>query len=446
MDEIINFFFRIAIKLLQLLNSKILTYFFFRLFITIEKNKYEYDYTILILDIERFRGDIELFAKAEKIRVLKISWTFLAYLLRCFVNLSLLNKTKNLHGKRGEFLSSKKGTKTYEQRGDYRNFLRIYLPFILKKLNVQLVINSELRYKREADILKVLTEIKVPYICFYREALFIAKAQYKSAVMRHKEYGNFCGDFIAVQNEITKKMFVESGIVNPNKIIVRGCPRMDNYIQEIKKNKKIIKRKNKVISFFTSPIEIHHSERNKPGIKLFKYTSKILIEVIKFIDKHENFRLIIKVKDSHMKSQIQKIEKLIFDHSTNSGAKRISINSEKMSAQQVIFNSDLIFAAQSTVVIEAAITRKPVIISLPYDILSNKYLKDMIMFYPELNLFSSPIKINKIQSIIMNKIDDFKPNISYHKKINNMFSKYVSNLNMNSTKYCTDLIKGIIDG
>ena len=147
-----------------------------------------------------------------------------------------------------------------------------------------------------------------------------------------------------------------------------------------------------------------------------------------------------------MKSQVQKIEKLIFDYSTNSGAKRISINSEKMSAQQVIFNSDLIFAAQSTVVIEAALTKKPVIISLPHDILSNKYLKDMIMFYPELNLFSSPIKINKVQTIIMNKINDFKPTISYYKKINNMFSKYVSNLNMNSTKCCTDLIKGIIDG
>ena len=44
-------------------------------------------------------------------------------------------------------------------------------------------------------------------------------------------------------------MFVESKMASPDKVIVRGCPRMNNFIKNINKQNKVENKKTKQITF-----------------------------------------------------------------------------------------------------------------------------------------------------------------------------------------------------
>ena len=209
--------------------------------------------TILVLDVDRFRGDIEIFSKDKNLRFLTISWSLLKYMLSCYIEEPTTSEKKlnNLGtGFRSKFRMSKPGSKIYKGRTEYRNFLANFLPLLFNKFRINVIMNSDFRYRREADICLVASKLGLSHICYYREALYISPAQYNSAVLRHKEYGYFTGKYIAVQNKVTKKMFLESGIATSHQIKIRGCPRMDNYIKKCPIIKKLnLKIKTKINRF-----------------------------------------------------------------------------------------------------------------------------------------------------------------------------------------------------
>ena len=109
-----------------------------------------------------------------------------------------------------------------KQREAYRGFLRKFLPVFLRRLGVDIVVNSDARYRREADFVRVASELGVPHICYYREALYMQPAQFKHAVDRHRLLGPFYSRFIAVQNAVARQTFVEANICPHLKILLFG--------------------------------------------------------------------------------------------------------------------------------------------------------------------------------------------------------------------------------
>lgn len=190
--------------------------------------------TILILDALRFRGDVDILSKVPDLRILSVSWGLLRYLMAAYIylptNVEVAATTLNM---REEFAKAGPGSAIFSQREKSRDFLRKFLPHFLALLNVDVVLNSDNRYRREADFTRIAVELGYKHICSYREALFTVPAIYQLGLERNQALRPFYGNLISVQNEVTRQMMIEAKLTDPEKIIVSGCMRMDDFLKEI---------------------------------------------------------------------------------------------------------------------------------------------------------------------------------------------------------------------
>ena len=395
---------------------------------------------ILVLDALRFRGDLEIFSdEEENICFWTISWSFLDHMMKSFIIDNDSSKYQNQAiGFRSRFRMEKENSDIHVQRKKYREFLRLFLPILFKFYDFKMILNSDHRYRREADICRVSSELGFTHICYYREALYITKSNYFLAVKRHAEFGKFYGKAVLVQNEITKKMFVESGMLNENQIFIRGCPRMDNYISKIKKNKKP-KRKNFIqISYFSCPTRDKTS--NLKRIDLFKYSLNTIITIAEFCDNNRNIKFIIKFKDMHL-SQLPIIKQKLKNKFNNNIPTNIFFETGRMAAQEIILSSDIVVSMQSTIVLEAAISGVNVILPHFKDLREQDGSKDVLMYQEYRDLFDVPEDYNDLVKIIEDRIKTKKIDKNKLKKTRQLFEKYVSPLNENATITSLNLIK-----
>ena len=360
--------------------------------------------TILVLDVDRFRGDIEIFSKDKNLRFLTISWSLLKYMLSCYIEEPTTSEKKlnNLGtGFRSKFRMSKPGSKIYKGRTEYRNFLANFLPLLFNKFRINVIMNSDFRYRREADICLVASKLGLSHICYYREALYISPAQYNSAVLRHKEYGYFTGKYIAVQNKVTKKMFLESGIATSHQIKIRGCPRMDNYIKKCPIIKKLnLKIKTKINRFlFLLILKGSSQTKSLYNVDFFKHCKKVISLICEFCKKHKDIRFVIKFKDAHL-SQLEELKVLVKSINNGQIPEKIIFETDRMSAQKVILNSDVVVAMQSTIAIEAAISGLPVIMPHFNNLLKLKGMGEVLMYRKNHDLFDVPKNYSEFTKLL----------------------------------------------
>ena len=145
--------------------------------------------TVLVLDWERFRGDLDVFSRAEDIRILCMSWSLLRHLLASFVHEPTLREKAAYppgSSKRLAFAMAEPGSRTARERECYRSFLQRFLPCFLERLGVDLTMNSDYRFRREHDVIQVAAELGYPHICYFREAMYIVPAIYEKAVRRYQ--------------------------------------------------------------------------------------------------------------------------------------------------------------------------------------------------------------------------------------------------------------------
>ena len=130
--------------------------------------------TVLVLDSERFRGDLDIFSREEDIRILCISWPLLRHLLASFVHQPTACEKAALPpglSPRLAFATAEPGSRTARERECYRSFLQRFLPRFFERLGVDLTMNSDYRFRREHDVIQVAAELGYPHICYFREAM-----------------------------------------------------------------------------------------------------------------------------------------------------------------------------------------------------------------------------------------------------------------------------------
>ena len=399
--------------------------------------------TVLILDINRFRGDVELLSKDNNIRFLTISWSILGCLLACFVKEPGKKEKENddlSSGFRSTFRMSPKGSEIYVGREKYRKFLYQFLPILFKRLGVDLVMNSDHRYRREADICQTSSELGYHHICYYREALYTTPGNYHLAVLRHKEYGKFYGNMIAVQNKITKQMFVESNMTSPDKITIRGCPRMDDYINLIKKKNKFNTNIIKQISFFSCPRGAQTMDVKT--IDFFENSKQIIYEIGKYCKINNNLKFIIKMKDMHM-SQLPTFKKIISEIFSDKIPNNIIFETGRMAAQKIILSSDIVISMQSTIALEASISGIPVILPHVRMIREVEGADQVLMYQEHRDLFDVPEDYSDLLNIIKYRLKNPTIEKSVMKKRLDLFEEQISPLNDNATHKSLELIKNL---
>lgn len=424
------------------------------------KNIHKKTTNILFFDSHKFRGEIELFSNASDIRIFTISWGFLGILIECFINIPKETLIDNDGIPRtsdvDKYLMYEKYTGMPQQRQKYKNFLCRVLPILYKKLNINVTINSNCRYLYDIEWVAAGEKINTPHICYYREALHTIPSEYFRALKRAKRYKHYPGKILAVQNQCTKDLFIESGIKTEKDIIIRGAPRMDKFVTAAKKHTPNYNGNIKQITFFSAPprIPYYDSYENyrdplRPGRHIFRFdelTRQTVKALCEMAIQHSNLRIVFKIKDLHLKGDepgnvLTFYETLKEVSGNKKGPDNVIIETGRMAAQDIIFESDIICGVQSTALLEAAIAKKPVIL-LHYNELKRKNGANACLIYKNYeHLFDVPKDTEDLKKIIAFRLENPKIEETILKQRYEAFEELISFLDGTATEKSLNLIR-----
>ena len=133
--------------------------------------------------------------------------------------------------------------------------------------------------------------------------------------------------------------------------------------------------------------------------------------------------------------QISKFADVISDVSGENGTlPNIVFETGRMAAHDIILESDVICTMQTTVVLEAAVAGKPIV--LPhFDTITSRPRADEVLMYREMrHLFDTPRTSSEMKSIILDRLLDgaVAPEILMERKA--AFARYVSPLEPTATE------------
>ncbi len=341
---------------------------------------------------------------------------------------------------RVEFHRAGTQSKIARQRERYRAFLRHFLPEFFGGLNIDIVMNSDFRYRREADLVRIASECGYGHICYYREALYIVPAHYTLAVQRHRAFAPFFGDVIAVQNEITKQMFLESGISTPDRIQVRGCPRMDGFAENVSLGQTNAKKRKKQIVYFSCPRGAQLEDIRT--FDFFSTTQQVVRALFELAKDDPDLHIVIKMKEMHISLQLDEMrQELHRIAGSEKGLPNVEFETGRMAAHDLIRQSDIICAMQSTTVLEAAIAGKPVILPHFKEMREREGAGQVLMYQEYYGLFDVPDNSEHLKAIILDRLSRPKIKSVVMKGRRALFEKYVSPLNGGATQMSLDMIR-----
>ncbi|MGE0613669.1 MAG: hypothetical protein AB7O70_15110 [Hyphomicrobiales bacterium] len=398
--------------------------------------------TVLVLDYDRFRGDIDILSRSPELRFIVVSWNLPRMLLRAFVDLPTAREEAQLPPGRIArivFSQAEPESRTGRQRERYRAFLRKFLPVFLGGLNVDVVMNSDFRYRREMDLVRVASECGFAHICYYREAMYIVSANYKLAVERHHALRPFHGDIIAVQNEITRKMFIESGIAPADRIVIRGCPRMDGLVEKLR-SRQAKASGMRQIAYFSCPGGAQLEDLRY--FDFFSTTRQVIRVLAELAIEDPELRVVIKMKDMHIAAQLDAIrQELNVANGGNGVPANVEVELGRMAAQNVIRDSDVVCGMQSTVVLEAGVTGKPVI--LPhFKTMREAEGADQVLMYKEYGyLFDVADDAEALKALFLARLDNPVVPDDVVSQRRQLFEEHVSSLEGGAVRRSVQLIK-----
>lgn len=387
-------------------------YFFLRLKIikpvTVNKSA---QVKCLMLSIEKFRGDFNELNKRSDTNVYCLSQLWLSRLY-----LTFYPKRKKQDNKTQNLLVPNTNKIITNKQKNYHFFLIYFLRKIFNEFQINCILSADVRYISDIDFGLVSEKLGTPYIVLHRENLFASKQLRKLVKERLSKWGNFQGSKLIVHNKVSKKVFLESGFVsNSNKELIEigGCLRMDSFFNNLyNKNK----TSQKCITFF--PFQASSSN---PWPKSF--IKSINKEILKFAIKNPDVDIFIKPKGRTLrktnwwddfKECSQEIE---IDYGR---LKNLKISSN-FDTYELLQKSLYIIALNSTVILEAGLLGKPIIIPF-FD--KYKKFKDYVYFNKHFSYYDIPKNPRELQLIFKKRLkENFVSNI-VQKKRKGLFKKY----------------------
>jgi len=404
--------------------------------------------TILALDSKRYRGDLDALAKNKKFRVLHMNQKAPGWLLKTFYKDNELKK----------YINSKDGSEEFISHKNALNFTIDFLNYFYSKVSVNCVTTVNYRYFEDYNWSKASSIIGVPYIILYRECLLAVDRIYDEVFLRTRDrFGKFHGNHIIVHNQITKKLFVDSGYCKEKNISVCGALRMDNFLTKVKE-RSMSNSKQKIFTFFYFPHNmsifgrngesvsrekyIFHSKEWEKRDSLFEDLHNCILELAK---ENPNIDFIIKPKLEMVNNKTWKFYK--------NTIRKSNINVDSLSNYKIlpeidvhnlILKSDVICALQSSTALESAIANKRVIFPLFNNFSDTPYL-DNFSWGRYLNLFDVAKSKEHFKRLFYDILDNpcIDANIMKEREI--LFEKYFDSCNGVALEKYSRVIENVVN-
>ena len=390
------------------------------------KNK-EKKIHLLALSPERFRGDLQVFTRSNEIRIWVIPTILQTLIQNSFYKRKVV-ASELKHPDRVKNLKTKKL--------NHRIFLKKILKIIFNRIPIDSLISADIKYVADIDWGEVAETLGKSYIVLHRENLAACESVKQLMISRTNKIRKFGGSHIIVQNQIMKKIFTDSGFAKINQVSVKGCLRMDELFEKVKKNNF---KKNQTITLFSFPP--YQWARRLPH-SVFIDSHSAFVKIAKNFPK---INVIIKPKYDYLVSKIwnelmqEAFKKNKFDPKDYPN---FSISPEKNS-HDLILQSNIICAFNSTVILETLATNTPVILPYFKTLRKNSWDK-RINFSEYKHLFYTPSDEGDLVKLLEKKAIKFYPDNKKRKEKKQLFKKYLHYYDKNILKEYTKIFKRFV--
>ena len=292
----------------------------------------------------------------------------------------------------------------------------------------------------------------------YRECLLASDIMYDKTLYRTKQYfGKFLGSYIIVHNDICKQMLVDSGYVSYKKISTIGALRMDIFLKLIRDNKNKERRTSKktFIFFYFSHDNPLFGREKKSLVDKSEYRTKIWNNRDKFFIDLHNAIIELAVEHPEINFIIKPKKEMIENKSWNfyenivkgSRANIKNISNYKvdcnLNISKNLVDSSSVCAFQSSVMVEAAIANKRVIVPMFYDFSSTPYFNDFF-WKDDLDLFDVATSKSEFKRLFRDVLNNpvVSENIQRERVI--LFDKWFNSTRGDSLDKYYNKIKSIV--
>jgi len=401
-------------------NVKPSYYFNFIYFLLVKKNKkFNSDGIVLLaLNPFRFRNDLEILESEYKdILIYRMVFSFQCFLFTCFYR----NPKSDIHRNINKELK-------IEQQS-YRNFLRQFLPLVVKVFKINIVIGPGLFYRQDYDIATIFKEIGVPVLIFHREGNLATEAFKEDFARRCKLYSSFHGTAMMIHNQVQKNIIYETNYMNNNVHII-GVLRMDEWVKNthILHNKNMLHKRVTLFSFGPGAGFMNAKPPQWP-LDPENFMPTLCIEVhktvINFAINNPKVEVVIKCKwgGSWRKSLLQ----LVGEKSDEiENIPNLIITADR-DAQELISTSDVIIGFGSTTLLEGAVAGKAVIVP-HFEEITKKIFAKNIYYKNNFDCFNIANSPRNLYDMIFRYTSNYIPQDHLIEKRHKLFENYISPL------------------
>ena len=170
-------------------------------------------YTILILTPKAFRKDIECIVATNEFRMLRLPDHWQSRLIYQFYPEEFQKYWVDTNPDHPDY-------KYKKNQKEIREFLHVFLAKLYKRISIDCVISPHHRYVVDRDWGAVSTKMGIPHIMLPRDSQFASSPALLDYAFNLFKNGlpKFDGEFIIIQSELDKQVYVDSGHVGTEKI------------------------------------------------------------------------------------------------------------------------------------------------------------------------------------------------------------------------------------
>lgn len=390
--------------------------------------------TMLALNPDRFRGDLDALAQTGRFNVLTFPFDWQCRILNLFWH--------RLHDYTSYF-QPPAGSLTDQVREDTKAFLRRFLPPLLRILKVDAVISAGVHYRQDLEYGEVAQELGYPYVVFHRENFLTNVGHVRRWESFYGSLGRFHGRAIFTHNQSTRDAFIRF-MANPEQVLALGCMRMDAYVRRIRVGRPLRRGRRVALFSFTHFSGLYGlgtsfcPTRDQGFVQLFDHVHGSMARLAAAMPEVE---FVIKPKwGGSWLDQVRAAVERAGLRPEDLPNLRVSAD---LNAQDLILESDVVISFGSTTGLEAAVAGLPVILPF-FDEVGVQEYRDYIHLLHDQDAFDIARSQEHLEELIVARLADPSVPAEIMNLRWRLFDKYVSSPDGNAVEQYVDALESMV--
>ena len=415
--------------------------------------------TILALNGNKFRGDLECLSQVNNFRILAFESMWQTILMYAF------SKGTKIHA--FDYLNAETESNIYLMKEKMNMFFRGFISALLKLIKIDCVITVSYRYPEDLPWVMHFEKKGIPHICLYREGFMPFDRAYVGITDRHRLFHGYPVTHVVACNQTCKDSLVESGFIAEEQVSVYGALRMDNLLKQVNASKggpisKYAKRRKRVTLFYFSYMlslfgkeKLAEVEKNY-GSKYY-YVEVIWphrldlfrdlhISIIRLAQKLPEVDFVIKPKHEELTKRNTSWDeylRIVNDMGIDLSKLKNYTIEPYADAHDIILNSDVVIALQSSTALESAVAGKPVIFPLFYNYKETKNFNDF-SYRNQMDLFDVAESAEEMEALIVKRLKNPKIDNKTMEGRRDLFKEWYSDLDGVALKKYSGTIEKVV--